>query len=157
MDKKVYLERLPKKRMGAGALIRNVGGEVLMLRPSCKPILDIPGGVVELNESPRAACRRELREELGMEIALGDLLCVDYQAAKDDYSESLMFVFDGGVLSAAEEAAIHVDGQEIIGFSFLSLSEIKEKTTGGLYRRIQKPLEALKQRRTLYLEDQEEL
>ena len=35
---------------------------------------EFPGGKIEPEESPEASLRREIREELGCEIAIGDLL-----------------------------------------------------------------------------------
>jgi len=37
----------------------------LIVNPVYKPVRDLPGGAVEANESPHAACRREVAEELG--------------------------------------------------------------------------------------------
>ena len=47
---KKYIKGLPKKRMGSGVIIRNIRNEILMLTPSYKSILEIPGGVVEEND-----------------------------------------------------------------------------------------------------------
>ena len=46
-------------------------------------------------------CRREVAEELGLALPVGRLLCVEYLPAYDDYTESVQFVFDGGVMAAA--------------------------------------------------------
>lgn len=57
---------------------------------------EIPGGVAEHDESPLDACRREIREELGFELAIGDLLVVDWVPAHGVWFDGLMFIFDGG-------------------------------------------------------------
>lgn len=79
-----YLASLPKKRMGAGALFRNAQQQLLLVKPSYKPGWEIPGGVVEYNESPYEACLREVQEELGLQVPLYRMLCVDYNATTDE-------------------------------------------------------------------------
>ncbi len=65
--------------MGAGALIRNVAGRVLAVEPTYKKTWELPGGSVEADESPRAACIREIEEELGLRMDVGRLLCLEWQ------------------------------------------------------------------------------
>ena len=65
-----YRNSRPAKRMGAGALLRDAQDRVLV-QPSYKPGWEVPGGVVEQIESPRAACSREPTEELGHMQSLG--------------------------------------------------------------------------------------
>ena len=79
-EQSAHLARLPAKRMGSGALIRDPAGRVLLVEPTYKATWEIPGGNVERDEAPRAACARELREELGLEIVLGRLLVVECRA-----------------------------------------------------------------------------
>lgn len=150
-----YLASLPKKRMGARALFRNAQQQLLLVKPSYKPFWEIPGGVVEYNESPHTACLREVQEELGLQLPVYQLLCVDYNAATDEKSESLMFIFDGGALSEATVQDITVDGTEIMRYAFMALPDIEGKTTHTLYRRIAKSLQALEDRTGYYLENQE--
>lgn len=73
-----YYKNLPKKRMGAGALFFNENNEMLVVKPTYKDHWSIPGGVVEENESPRIACIREVKEEIGLEIRELKFLCVDW-------------------------------------------------------------------------------
>ena len=56
-------------RVAAGALFFDDQGRVLLVHPTYKDTWDIPGGYVERGESPAAACRRELKEELGIDRA----------------------------------------------------------------------------------------
>jgi mutator protein MutT len=67
--------------VGVGALIVNENGEVfLSLRgPEAKNergLWEFPGGAVEFGETLAAALQREMREEYGIEIAVGELLDV---------------------------------------------------------------------------------
>ena len=55
-------------RVAAGALFSDESGRVLLVKPTYKKTWDIPGGYVEPGESPRAACIREIREELGLSV-----------------------------------------------------------------------------------------
>src|ERR1035441_8047479 len=55
-----YIASLARKRMAAGSLFRDEDGRVLLVDPTYKPTWDLPGGVVEKEESPHAACRREV-------------------------------------------------------------------------------------------------
>ena len=50
-----FTATLPRKRMGAGVLLSDELGRVLLVEPTYKPSWEVPGGVVEADESPRAA------------------------------------------------------------------------------------------------------
>jgi 8-oxo-dGTP diphosphatase len=45
---------------------------VLLVNPVYKETWDLPGGVVETEESPRAACRREVAELAGFAFVVRD-------------------------------------------------------------------------------------
>ncbi len=68
---------LPLLRVVAGAIIE--GNTCFVAQRSASAShnalkWELPGGKVELDESPKAALRRELREELGIEVEIGDWL-----------------------------------------------------------------------------------
>jgi hypothetical protein len=66
-----YVASLARKRMAAGALFRDGAGRPLLVDPVYKDTWDLPGGAVEAEESPHAACRREVAEELGLDRPAG--------------------------------------------------------------------------------------
>ena len=64
--------------VGVAVVVQNMG-EILLIRrgrPPKKNVWAIPGGLVELGESIRNAAIREVREECGIEIELGEILDV---------------------------------------------------------------------------------
>ena len=52
----------------AGMLLIHRDGRIFVVEPVYKDTWEIPGGVVEPGESPREACRREVGEELGLDL-----------------------------------------------------------------------------------------
>ena len=70
--------RLPKKRTIAQGVLRNPAGEVLLCELSYKKEWDLPGGVVDPGESPATCVEREVEEELGIHVAAGRLLAVNW-------------------------------------------------------------------------------
>lgn len=161
MGTKEYLASLPKKRMGAGALIFNSKGQLLIERVTYKADCEIPGGVIEENESPREACEREIREGLGIDMKVRKLLCVDYQHATQEKTESIMFVFDGGILTDEMIAKIKIDKAEISEVVFanpdeaISFLRTHGADTHPVSRRVEQALKALKSGVPVYLENRE--
>ena len=127
---------LPTKRMGAGAVIRDTDGRVLIVKPTYKATWELPGGAVEDDESPKGACIRELREELGISIAVGDMLCVDYNSSTPDYVESLMFLFATEPLDAATIATIQLPPDELSEYRFVTASEAADLLGERVGRRL---------------------
>ena len=127
--------------MGSGALIRDPAGQVLVVEPTYKDTWELPGGSVEADESPRAACIREIEEELGLAIVIGRLLCVDWQGPEPDRSESVMFIYDGGTVRDPEVIRLSVD--ELASFRFVGPGQLDDLLAARLARRARAALRAL--------------
>lgn len=145
-----YLQSLPKKRMGAGILLRNEAGEILIVVPTYKPSLEIPGGIIEALESPKTCATRETLEELGLSLVLGRLLVVDHHLLETD--EALLFVFDGGVLTQNQIKQIRLPETELSSFRFVPRAKLPKILTERMARRLENAFVALETNQTLYLE-----
>ncbi len=84
--------RQPRKRVAADVIIRNQAGRLLLVNPNYKPDWDLPGGMAEANESPIDAARREIREELGLDLTIRTLLCIDWVPPHGPWDDTLVFV-----------------------------------------------------------------
>jgi 8-oxo-dGTP pyrophosphatase MutT (NUDIX family) len=133
-DAVAYRNSRPGKRMGAGALIRDADGRVLVVEPTYKDRWELPGGSVDRDESPRAACEREVAEELGLHLVVGRLLCIEWQGPGPDRTESLMFVFDGGVLP--EGQVVRLPPDELASYRFIRPEDLDDVMSPRISRRV---------------------
>jgi ADP-ribose pyrophosphatase YjhB (NUDIX family) len=126
---------LPRAIIAAGVLFFDDAGRVMLVHTTYKEPWEIPGGVVESTrgESPVDAARREIAEELGLDITVGQLLTID---SSGDRSPILAFIFDGGVLTAAEAERIRFVDNEIDETRFCGPDEVRELLTPRLARRV---------------------
>jgi 8-oxo-dGTP diphosphatase len=138
-----YVASLARKRMAATAFFRDEQGRVLLVNPVYKEPWDLPGGAVEAEESPHAACRREVAEELGLDRPPGPLLAVDWVPSRPERPEGLIVVYDGGVLSDAEIKEIVLADGELAGFAFVPGDEVVGLVTPLLARRVASCLDAV--------------
>lgn len=142
---------LPPRNVGAGVLLRTAGGHVLLVEPTYKRDWEIPGGVVEAGESPRQAARRECQEELGVDIPVGELLCVDFVAAYGGRPEAFMIVFDGGVTSLAV-SDLELPPDELQSAKFVPPSDLAMYLKAAMVSRVTRALEACANARVSYVE-----
>ena len=100
---------------GVGAIILE-GGRVLLVERGNEPLKgfwSIPGGALETGESLLEGVRREAREELGLEIEVGELVEVFERITRDaagrvEYHYVLadyLCTVTGGTLRASDDAA----------------------------------------------------
>ncbi len=154
MNQKSQQASLPKKRMAAGCLFRNSSNQILIVQPNYKPNWEIPGGVIEENESPKTCAAREVLEELSLEVSVGRLLVVDYTSENEEHTEELMWVFDGGVLDNTQISSIKLPASELESFRFVDLVALELLVISRMSRRLKQAVFALQNDQTLYLENQ---
>jgi 8-oxo-dGTP diphosphatase len=148
-----FTATLPRKRMGAGVLLTDGRGRVLLVEPVYKTDWEIPGGSVELDESPYAAAARELTEELGLTVRPGRLLVVDWVPPQPNRTEGLMMLFDGGILTPAQTAQIRLPPDELRSWAWCSEPEAGERLSELLARRVAAAVRARAEDGVVYLEN----
>ena len=135
-DLAAFYAGLPRKRVGAGVVYRDASNRVLMVEPTYKPDWEVPGGIVEEGESPRAAAVREVREELGSDLPVGRLLAVDWVCAAPPRTEGLFFLFDGGVLDDRTADSITLPAPELRSWRWCAPDEVTGLAVQRLARRL---------------------
>lgn len=91
--------------VAAGVLLEH--GKVLLSRRTTgshlEGLWEFPGGKVEAGEDPRAALRRELEEELGIDTDVGEILDVTFHRYEDADKAVLLLFFEASRTSASPE------------------------------------------------------
>ncbi|WP_217231347.1 NUDIX domain-containing protein [Streptomyces anulatus] len=138
-----------RSRVSAGAVIRDEHGRVLIVDPVYKPYWNLPGGAAEENEVPRETCRREVLEELNLDLDIGRLL-VHATIAVADGAPRDYFIFDGGVLSARRQQDIRLQQSELGAFRFAAPGDLTDKDIAPFARQMwDSALLALSESRTI--------
>jgi 8-oxo-dGTP pyrophosphatase MutT (NUDIX family) len=143
---------LPRKRAIAQMLVRDADGRVLLCRLTYKNDFDLPGGVVEVGESPQDAVTREVEEELGLQIDAGRLLLTDWLPPWGGWDDALCLVFDGGVADPAVLDDAVLQAREIRSAQFCTIDEVREHCADFTARRIEAALRTLDGGGTAYTE-----
>ena len=144
-------EYLPAIPASAGALIFDRAGRLLILKPTYKSGWTIPGGVMEADgETPWEACRREVREECGIEVTRGRLACMDFRRPKPGRAGGIRFLFDCGQLGDEDLAGIVVQPAEVSEYRLATVSDAREMLRGPIRRRVRA---ATRHKSLVYLEN----
>jgi 8-oxo-dGTP diphosphatase len=107
----------------AAALFTNPSGRILLVKPNYRDHWSLPGGFLEHGEPPDAGCRREVAEELGLQITLGPLLAIDWVPPDGVRPRPIVhFIFEGGELD--DDAPIHLQEEELDEYRFVEAGDL---------------------------------
>jgi 8-oxo-dGTP pyrophosphatase MutT (NUDIX family) len=152
MPPREYYARRPKIITGAAAFFCDHQGRVLLVKPGYKPGWELPGGGTDPGEYPWETARREVMEETGLELRPVRLLAVDWVSGQDDGRPPMAnFVFDGGILTAAQRM-VRVRDDEIEQWKMAAPAEWDRLLTSRMARRVRACAQALATGSTAYLQ-----
>lgn len=142
----------PRKRAIAHVLLTDEEGAICLLETSFKTDWELPGGILNVAESPRQGAAREAKEELSYDISVGRLLVVDWLAPYLGWEDALNLIFDGGVLNQRSKLLLQPDLREIRSVHWLSPANAADRMAPFARGRLSAALAAREEGRTLYLE-----
>jgi 8-oxo-dGTP pyrophosphatase MutT (NUDIX family) len=142
----------------ASVLLTDARDRILIVHPA-RPGAPwtLPGGLVEAHESPLEAARREVREELGIEVDVQpqDLRAVEWlEPTRPERRARLAFVFAGPRLSRAHTRQIALHYSELDAWAWATREAALKVLHPRTAHRIRGPLQAPGS--TLYLETRNE-
>lgn len=146
IDFATYIAGLPKILAGANTLFRSTDGRLLLVEPNYRDdgTWTLPGGTIESDqgETPRQAARRETVEEIGLDVAPGALLAVDWVMGPGR-PPLASYLYDGGVLTEQQLGAIRLQEEELDSWRLVAEADLPGYLTPGAARRVRAGLAAL--------------
>ncbi len=126
--------RMVRNAPCAAVVIGDDRERVLLSRRARAPFAgmwEVPGGFVELGEHPADAARREVREELGLEVALTGL--VGEYVARSDRGGWLQITVYAGTAQGEPVP----DPTEVAGWRWWPVAEVPDPMAGDHRRRVE--------------------
>jgi 8-oxo-dGTP diphosphatase len=146
---------LPGVVVAAAALIRDDAGRVLVVKPNYRDHWTLPGGICEFGEAPHAGCAREVAEEIGLPLAVGRMLAVDWQLPQGIYGRearpAVFFVFDCGVLHSL--SGVELQAEELDDCRFAADPELPALLAASTVPRVRAAIRSLSSGCARYVPD----
>ena len=145
---------LPKHLAGAGVILHDDRDRVVLVKPRYRAdTWEIPGGALDPGEHPWQTARREVAEELGIILAPGRLLVVDWVPAQPDGRPPLAnFLFDGGIVTERWlREHVHLAADELTDWYLADVDDLDGMLIPLLASRVRESLGALAVGTAVYL------
>lgn len=140
-DGKISLRRLYPVRplVGVGAVVQ-MGDKILLVQRAEEPgkgLWSIPGGLVEVGETLRDAAKREVEEETGISVEIGELIDVMENIIRDEDGRVKFHyvLIDFKAKPASEEIELK-PSSEVLGACWFTPEEIKKLPLTQTVRRL---------------------
>lgn len=120
---------LPTKRVIGQGIVCDESGRVLLCELTYKREWDLPGGVIEVGESPAHGVVREIKEELDFDFTVRGLITVNWLPAWRGWDDACIFVFDLGAVTSDVIDSMTLEKSEIKALHWCDADEVAERAT----------------------------
>jgi 8-oxo-dGTP diphosphatase len=133
------MTKKPSPQIVAAGVIEQDGRILIGKRKRGKHLAgnwEFPGGTVETGETPKECLRRELREELAVEVEVGDLICSSEYSYTPDWTIKLLAYrirLASGILDLKDHEEVRwVIMSDLVNYDFSEAGKlIAEKLIAG--------------------------
>ena len=108
------------------------GGRILVVHSSYKRHLSMPAGGLKRREVPIEGARRELREEVGIDVAASALREAGLFVGRAQWKEDRAYVFE---IDVDEPPPIQIDNREVVGAEFMEPAAVLAQAASDVLRR----------------------
>ncbi len=145
-----WFATLPTMFGAAAALFTNPAGRILLVKPNYRNHWSVPGGMLDDGEPPHEGCRREVEEEIGLQITPGPLLVIDWVAPDAIRPRPIVhFIFEGGELD--DDVPIRLQEDELDDYRFTEPGDLGSYLPPFLVTRVAAALRGRLTGGTIYL------
>lgn len=101
-------------------------GKVLLMRDprAGRVIWEIPGGRMNINEVPQDALKREIFEELGVEITIGAVIYMEQFLQGNEGKQAFMIVYQAELLDVMAE--FNLDSHEVCEIAWVAREDLSQ-------------------------------
>lgn len=121
---KHWLDSQPKRMSSAAMILENAAGQALIVKANYKKYWTFPGGIIDLDEAPKAGAIREVYEEVGLEIDPASVEFVAVVYRRSDYAQTYQFIFKSR-LSDSTISQIRLQTAEIEACNLVTKAQVK--------------------------------
>ena len=146
---------LPKKTIGTGALIFNQDKKILIVKPTYRDCWSFVGGIIEDFESPSNGLKREVKEEVGLNVYVVKPLVIEHLTKhnQEKQSESIQILFLCELAENENFSNIVLDEDEIAEYKFVHVNEAMNMISRRSANRLKAGLKSLEKDTLIYLEN----
>lgn len=100
--------------------------KVLLIRDPriAEVIWELPGGRMNINEEPRMALVREIKEELGIEVKVGEVVFMQQFMQGNEGKRAFVIVYIAILVDT--QAEFELDAREVCEFAWVSAAELEK-------------------------------